>query len=284
MLNLTKLTDWLSHEVVAHYEQGQEAQRLLQSQMLGPLELTRTQELLNRYLTAPPAVIFDVGGGSGIYACWLAQQGYEVHLVDAVPLHVEQACEASQAQPDRPLASAVVGDARQLDRSDASVDVVLLMGPLYHLIDRCDRITALREAYRILKPDGLIFAVGVSRFASTLSGLRRGHLADPTFVKIVQQDLIDGQHRNPNNHPAYFTTAFFHHPDELREEIAEAGFSDEKLLAIQGLGAVLPNFEEHWQDTEQRERLLQAIRWLEAEPSTLGVTSHILATARKTTI
>lgn len=257
-------------------------ERLLQG--LGQLELTRTQELLSRYLPDPPAVIFDVGGGSGIYACWLAQQGYEVHLIDAVPLHIEQARTASQAQPDRPLASASVGDARQLDRADASVDVVLLLGPLYHLIDRSDRITALQEAYRILKPNGLIFAVGCSRFASTLNGLRNGYLADPTFVKIVQQDLIDGQHRNPNHHPAYFTTAFFHHPEELREEIAEAGFSDEKLLAIQGLGAVLPNFEEHWQDTGRRERLLQAIRWLEAEPSTLGVTSHIMAIAEKTTL
>ncbi|MBD1865109.1 MULTISPECIES: class I SAM-dependent methyltransferase [Trichocoleus] len=281
MSNPLKPAESLSNEAFAYYEQGQEAQRLLQSQKLGPLELIRTQELLTRYLPDPPAVIFDVGGGSGIYACWLAQQGYEVHLVDAVPLHVEQARAASQAQLDRPLASVSLGDSRQLDRADFSVDVVLLMGPLYHLIDRRDRVTALREAYRILKLDGLIFAVGVSRFASVLGGLRRGHFDDPTFVKIVQQDLSDGQHRNPDNHPAYFTTAFFHHPEELREEIAEAGFSNEKLLAIQGLGAVLPNFEEHWSDTGRRERLLQAIRWLEAEPSTLGVTSHMMAIAQK---
>lgn len=281
MSNPLKPAESLSDEALAYYEQGQEAQRLLQSQKLGPLEFIRTQELLTRYLPAPPAVIFDVGGGSGIYACWIAQQGYEVHLVDVVPLHVEQARAASQAQLDCPLASVRLGDARQLDRADASVDVVLLMGPLYHLTDRGDRVTALREAYRILKPDGLIFAVGISRFASILGGLRRNHFDDPTFVKIVQQDLSDGQHRNPNNHPAYFTTAFFHHPEELREEIAEAGFSNEKLLAIQGLGAVLPNFEEHWSDTGRRERLLQAIRWLEAELSALGVTSHMMAIAQK---
>lgn len=279
MSNPLQSTNWLSDEAFAHYERGQEAQRLLKG--LGQLELVRTQELLNRYLPAPPAVIFDVGGGSGIYACWLAQQGYEVHLVDVVPLHIEQARAASQLQSDRPLANAVVGDARQLDRDDASVDAVLLLGPLYHLVDRRDRITALQEAYRILKPDGLLFAVGCSRFASTLNGLRNGYLADPTFVKIVQQDLLDGQHRNLNNHPAYFTTAFFHHPEELSEEVAEAGFSHETLLAIQGIGALLSNFEEYWQDTQQRERLLQAIRWLEAEPSTLGVTSHIMAIAKK---
>jgi ubiquinone/menaquinone biosynthesis C-methylase UbiE len=279
MTDVSQRQALLPDAALAHYEQGQEAQRLFKN--TGQLELVRTQELLIRYLPLPPAVIFDVGGGSGIYACWLAQQGYEVHLVDAVPLHVEQARESSQAQPDCPLASAVVGDARQIDRADASVDAVLLLGPLYHLIDRRDRLTALQEAHRILKPGGLIFAVGCSRFASTLNGLRNGYLDDPTFVKIVEQDLMDGQHRNPNNYPAYFTTAFFHHPEELQQEIAEAGFVNGRLLAIQGVGAVLPNFEEHWQDVERRERLLQVIRWLETEPSTIGITSHIMAISNK---
>jgi ubiquinone/menaquinone biosynthesis C-methylase UbiE len=279
MSNLSKSTDWLSHEAVVHYEQCQEAQRLLQG--LGQLELARTQELLSRYLPASPAVIFDVGGGSGIYAYWLAQQGYEVHLIDAIPLHIEQAHAASQAQSEHPLASAVVGDARQLDRADNSVDAVLLMGPLYHLTERHDRLSALQEAYRILKSEGLIFAVGISRFASTLDGLFGGYLNDPTFVKIVEQDLKDGQHRNPTNHPAYFTTAFLHHPEELKTEVREAGFIDVTVFSIEGSGWLLQNFEEHWADPERRDRLLQAIRWLETEPSTLGMSAHIMAIAKK---
>lgn len=279
MSNLSRSTNQLSYEAVAHYEQGQEVHRL--SQGVGQLELARTQELLSRYLPAPPAVIFDVGGGSGIYACWLAQQGYEVHLIDAIPLHIEQAHAASQAQSEHPLASAVVGDARQLDRADNSVDAVLLMGPLYHLTEQPDRLAALKEAYRILKPEGLIFAVGISRFASTLDGLFSGYLDDPTFVKIVKQDLINGQHRNLTNHPAYFTTAFLHHPAELQTEVQEAGFSDVTLFSIEGSGWLLQNFEAHWTDPERRDRLLQAIRWLETEPSTLGISAHIMAIAKK---
>jgi ubiquinone/menaquinone biosynthesis C-methylase UbiE len=279
MSNPSKSTDWLSYEAVAHYEQCQEAQRLLQGS--GQLELARTQELLSRYLPASPAVIFDVGGGSGIYAYWLAQQSYEVHLIDAIPLHIEQAHAASQAQSEHPLASAVVGDARQLNRADNSVDAVLLMGPLYHLTERHDRLSALQEAYRILKPEGLIFAVGISRFASTLDGLFSGYLNDPTFVKIVEQDLRNGQHRNPANHPAYFTTAFLHHPEELKTEVREAGFIDVTVFSIEGSGWLLQNFEEHWADPERRDRLLQAIRWLETEPSTLGMSAHIMAIAKK---
>ncbi|MBD2210072.1 class I SAM-dependent methyltransferase [Nostoc linckia FACHB-104] len=269
----------LSDEALSHYEIGVEQERL--SQGTGLLEFVRTQEIISRYLPPAPAVIFDVGGGAGVYAYWLAQQGYEVHLIDAVPLHIEQAQRFAEAQPNYPLASLNVGDARQLNRADHSVDAVLLLGPLYHLIDRTERILALREAYRILKPGGFVFAAGISRFASTLDGLFQGYLADPEFVKIVQQDLIDGQHRNPNNHPAYFTTAFLHHPDELQAEIEAAGFDYEITLAIEGPGWLLQNFDEHWHDLSRRQQLLQAIRWLEAEASTLGMSAHIIAIARK---
>jgi ubiquinone/menaquinone biosynthesis C-methylase UbiE len=69
----------------------------------------------------------DVGGGAGRYAVPLAAAGYDVHLIDAVPLLVAQAAEASQAAAA--LASASVGDARSLAAADASVDAVLLLGP-----------------------------------------------------------------------------------------------------------------------------------------------------------
>ncbi len=166
MSDLSGLDNLLPDEANLHYEGGREAERLLNS--VGQLELVRTQELLSRYLPPPPATIFDVGGGTGIYAFWLAQQGYEVHLIDAVPLHIEQARRSSESEPSRTLASMAVGDARQLNREVESVDVVLLLGPLYHLTARSDRIGALREAHRILRDGGIIFAAGISRFASTL--------------------------------------------------------------------------------------------------------------------
>src|SRR5438270_1787213 len=162
----------LPPEFFEHYASGYEAQRLQSGS--SQIELARTQELVMRYMPPLPAVIFDVGGGPGVYACWLARQGYEVHLVDAHPLHVEQARQASQTQPDAPLAGIEVGDARSLKRSDTSVDVVLLFGPLYHLTERADRLTALREAHRILCPGGRLLTVGISRFTSALDGLRQG--------------------------------------------------------------------------------------------------------------
>ncbi len=269
----------LPNEIVAHYEQGDEIQRL--SSSLGQLEETRMRELIARHLPATPAVVYDVGGGPGGYACWLARRGYEVHLVDPVPLHVKQASAASQAQPDHSIAELRVGDARHLDRADDSVDVVLMLGPLYHLTERNERISALQESYRILRRGGIIFAVAISRYASTLRGMTDG-IMDPEYIKIVDRDLRDGQHRNPNEHPAYFTTAYLHRPEELESEIEVVGFDVEGLFGIQGPGWLLQNLEEQWADRNCRERLLNIARSLESEPSAIGVSTHIMAIARKT--
>jgi ubiquinone/menaquinone biosynthesis C-methylase UbiE len=265
-------------EILGYYAKGLEQDRLFQGRC--QLERVRTQELLARHLPPPPAIVLDVGGGPGAYAHWLANQGYEVHLVDPVMLHVEQA--ASDCEPgNRPLASARVGDARRLDDPTMSVDAVLLMGPLYHLTERADRLQALREARRVVRPGGWLFAVGISRFTSLLDGISSGYLDDPTFARIVEQDLRDGQHRNPDNQPGYFTTAFFHHPDELQAEVREAGWAIVETVGIEGPGWWLPReFADWWDDADRRDRLLAAVRAVEREPSLLGLGPHLMVVAR----
>lgn len=155
----------LDPEIRDYYNRGEEADRLAGGFPAGPLERARTEEILQRYLPEPPSDILDVGGGPGVYAAWLADLGYRVHLVEPVPLHVEQ---AKAAHDD---VTAELGDARALSQPDASVDVVLLLGPLYHLVERGDRILALEEAARVLRPGGLLFAAAISRFAALLVSL-----------------------------------------------------------------------------------------------------------------
>jgi SAM-dependent methyltransferase len=178
-------------------------------------------------LPPPPAVVLDVGGAAGAHAAPLAAQGHEVHLIDPVPLHVEQA----RAVPG--LASVTLGDARALRWLDASVDAALLLGPLYHLTDRADRVRALVEGRRVLRPGGVLVAAAISRYASTLDGLFCGYLREPGFEAIVECDLADGQHRNPGDVPGWFTTAFFHLPDELLSEATDAGLHDVGLVAVE---------------------------------------------------
>jgi ubiquinone/menaquinone biosynthesis C-methylase UbiE len=269
----------VSPELLSHYGEFDESRRLESGP--GALELVRTLDIIRRHAPDPPATVLDVGGGPGTYACRLAREGYRVHLLDPVPRHIEQAERASAAQPDYPLASARVGDARSLPYRDAVAEVALLLGPLYHLPEREARIRVLREAWRTLKPGGMLLVAAISRFASILDGLARGLFADPQFVRIVERDMADGQHRNPTGDPDYFTTAFFHRVEELETEVREADFEYEATLAVEGPAWMLQDFQAQWEDVGRRERLLWAARMLEDEPSIVGASAHFLALARK---
>ena len=266
-------------DIERYYGLGLEDARLRTGN--GQLELERVRELMARFLPPAPAVVFDVGGGTGVHAFWLAGRGYKVHLLDIVPLHIEEARRGSEARPEARLAEAVVGDARSLPWPDGAADAVLFFGPLYHLTRREDRLAALREARRILRSGGVLLAAGISRFASALDGVREGYLRDAAFAAIVEADLTDGQHRNPTGRPEYFMDAFFHHPDELRQEVAEAGFQVVTVLGIEGPGWLARDFGALWDDPEGRERLLRIARRLEAEPALAGLSGHLLAAARK---
>lgn len=265
-------------EIIAFYDNYDEEGRLRTH--TGRLEFERSKEILERYLPPPPAKIIDIGGGCGIYSCWLAARGYDVTLIDATPGHVEKARKASQLQPEHPITTIALGDARNLDCADGSFDSALLLGPLYHLTERDDRIVALREAKRVVKSNGLVFAAAVSRFASALDGMFEGMLTDDYFYEIVLNDLKDGQHRNPRRHPAYFTTAFLHHPDELDAELTRAGLTVQAILAIEGPLWLLENFDAQWADPVIKERMLNIVRKMESDRSTLGMSAHIMAIAQ----
>ncbi len=265
--------------MIRHYNEVNESSRL--STGVFPIERARTEELILRHISPAPATILDIGGGAGAYALWLAARGYGVHLLDPVPKHVEQARAASAGQPEFPLASAEIGDARRLPFADQSADAVLLLGPLYHLIEREDRLQALREAHRVVHPGGLVWAAAISRFASFFDSLSTGFFSDPLFAPILARDLSEGQHRNPTDNPIYFTDAYFHRPGELSREFLAAGFQIVELVAIEGPAWIARDFERLWDDPAQRERLLECVRRVEREPSILGASAHIMCIARR---
>ena len=269
----------LPEDVITHYASGYEANRLDFGG--GKIERERTREMLERFLPSAPATVIDIGGGTGRYALWLARRGYKVHLIDIVPLHIELARQESLQQPEHQLASAEVGDACSLEREGSSADAALLFGPLYHLTDKGDRIRALSEAHRVLKTGGILLAVGISRFASTFDGLHSGFLKDPRFVEIVKGDLKNGLHLNPTDNPGYFMDTFFHHPDELKAEVMEAGFSDTEVYGLEGPSWLASNIDEWWEDDTQRNVLLEIARALESEPALSGVSSHLMAVGVK---
>jgi len=268
----------LDPAIESHYGIGDERSRLFPGGTPS-LEFVRSMELLDRLLPAPPARLLDVGGGPGAYAVPLARRGYRVQLVDPVRLHVAQARQAAGSGPAVAF-TAVLGDARELPAPGQSQDAVLLFGPLYHLTGAADRRQALREAWRVLRPGGRLLAMAISRFASLLDGLYRGWLDDPQFRPIVERDLADGQHRNPDpvGRPEFFTTAYFHPPGGLTGEIEGAGFTAVASYGVEGPGWPLC---QEWADPQRREQILFAARAAETEPALAGFSHHLIAAATR---
>jgi SAM-dependent methyltransferase len=245
--------------IETHYGTGYERSRLFPGGQPS-LEYVRSMELLERLLPAPPARLLDVGGGPGTYAAPLARRGHRVHLVDPVPLHVDQARQASGAGPAARF-TAALGDARELAEPDESQDAVLLFGPLYHLTEAGQRRQALAQARRVLAPGGRLLAMAVSRFASLLDGLYADWLDDPVF------------------RPQFFTTAYFHTPDGLAGEIGQAGFTGVTVYGVEGPGWPL---RQQWTDPRRRQHILFAARSAETQPSLIGFSHHLIAAATKT--
>ena len=263
----------LRPEILAYYQRGVESDRLRTG--AGRLEYLRTWDILTRTLPAAPARLLDIGGAVGNYAAPLAAAGYAVHLIDPVPGHVAQAARL-------PGITATTGDARALPVPDASADATLMLGPLYHLLDSADRIRAWAEAGRAVRPGGTVVAATISRYASLLDGYVQGHHTDPRFRAIVAGALADGVHRNDGDQPGWFTTAYFHHPDQTRREAAAAGLTVTAVLAVETpLWTIGDRLDAVLADPAQLDELLGLARAIEAEPSLLGASSHLLTVARR---
>jgi len=253
----------------AYYGSGIELGRLERGYWR--LEFARTKELLLRYLPPAPARVLDVGGGPGVYAEWLAEAGYDVKLVDVVPLHVERSRQRAAGR-----FTAEEGDARSLAELDDSYDVVLLLGPLYHLVERDDRLRALAESRRVLRARGLLAAAAISRFGPLLDAFARDTL-DEDMWAFVERALIEGRHV-PGRDPDLFTTAYFHLADELETEVQEAGFGVDGVFGIEGPGWLrLATLD----DKDGFETAVRVARAVEQKRAVIGASAHLLAIAWK---
>lgn len=268
----------LHRSILQYYQSTEEISRL--QRIENELELLRTRDILARFLPPAPAEILDVGGGPAIHSFWLTELGYRTHLVDIVPKHIE-AGRRIERELDLPLASLTIGDARELHFPDHSVDAVVLLGPLYHLLRRMDRIQTLKEAFRVLKPGGTLIAQGISRYSALTKVLTRQLLDDPRMVSVAHRTTYTGRHQ-PEPEMDFFTTAYFHLPRELREEIVRCGFKRCRLLSVEGPARLIgQDFDQYWRDPLIRQWLLDMARSLESDPHLLGMSGHMMAIASK---
>ena len=265
-----------NNTVLEYYEKHErENERLIKE----PLESIRTKEIISRFLPEKPIKIIDLCGASGHYSYWLAQKGHEVHLTDLSERHINEA-KKNEAVYKIKLASTECGDARSIKRENETFDMVLLMGALYHLQEKEDRLQCLKETYRILKNGGTAVFAYICRHASMLDGFLRGFVNDPAFQKIMDTDILTGRHNNPENKKHYFTNAYFHTTDEIYNELINANFCNIMLYAVEGFGGLINN-EEYLNNDEKTKKLLHYLRLTEQNMEMIGISPHQLAVCKK---
>ena len=260
-------------DVTAYYDQDGEDERLLVGS--GPLEFERIKRLLARFLE-PASRVADIGGGTGRYAEWLVEGGHTVELVDPMPLHVERARARAAGR-----FTARVGEARELPFEDGAFDAVLLLGPLYHLERRDERVAALVEAARVCRPGGLVAATAISRLAPLLGTVRSGTIFDPAVLVNVRDEGRGGTRVPPERRTGLFPRAYFHLPEELREEMHAARLESRGLFGVQGPAWLCDEFVARWDDPASRERILEIAAELEQDQHVVALSPHLLAVAAK---
>jgi ubiquinone/menaquinone biosynthesis C-methylase UbiE len=265
-------------EIKQFYSNEMEKDRL--ELELFKLEGIRTKEIISRYLGSGSMSVADIGGATGVYAFWLQGMGHHVSLVDLSPRNIELAMERS-IRIGIKLTSCLTGDATELPFCDDQFDLVLLLGPLYHLVDRKERVKALHEARRIVKPGGAVLAAVISRYASAFDGFKRGLVYDDDFYKLLTDDLVKGIHRNDTGNPEYFTTAYFHRPAEIKEEVVESGLRLDKLVAVESFGWIIENFSQKADDPDYMNKLNRIIKMVESNDDLIAMSQHIIAVGRK---
>ena len=279
----------IDNAVLAYYNNGNEYNRLRTG--IGLIEFERTKELLLEYLPKPPAVIYDIGGAYGEYSWWLASLGYEVHLFDLSETNIKMSSELANEYPDCNLASSEVSDARSIPRKDNSADAILLMGPLYHITDYDGRISAVKECRRLLKVNGILFSAALTPFSVLLDKIpaynpygenKNTTIEDDSFIKMVERELSDGCHINPDKSVySGLGTSHLHTAKALRAELTESGFTDSTVHGVLGGAWLANNIDELWKNEISRNALMRTVRLLDTHEEIIGLSGHLLAVSRK---
>lgn len=199
----------------------------------GWLGLARLREELIKHLPAPPALIADSGSGSGVQSAWLQARGYAIAASDISSAQTRSAAQTMGKQHGT-LGSCVVADALHQPYRDNTFDAFMALGPIYHMLRKQDRVTALAEAGRTSKANATIIVEGLNPISTVLNAAIRPELDQNALIETANQIIDTGHETKGLNAPAMFENAFYHNYKELEEEVEAAGLRVVESLALQG--------------------------------------------------
>jgi S-adenosylmethionine-dependent methyltransferase len=262
-------------DIAAYYNSNSEREhsRLEQHQ----LEYDLTWHYLEQYLPTQGSIL-EVGAGTGRYTLELTRRGYTLTAVDLSATLIE-ACRKSIADIGlETQVRFVVADARDLSQvGEKEYDVVLLMGPLYHLFVEADRKAALKQASDRLRKGGIIFSAFISRFG-IMGDLIKNVPAWIEGVAEVRSVLERG--KSPDDYPRGDFRGYFTQISEIAPLHEALGF---ETLKVVGVEPAISADDESYNKLQgkQRQLWLDLLAEIGTEKSIIGASRHLLYIGRK---
>ncbi|MCK0125094.1 class I SAM-dependent methyltransferase [Gelidibacter sp. F2691] len=267
----------ISRNIELFYNSASEETRL--DKGMGIFEFERIKTLIEKYIPTTSSKIIDIGGGTGKYSEWLAQKGHEVHLVEPVSKHI--AIAQKRANKLKNKFSVNLGEARKLEFPNNFADLVILHGPLYHLQKKEDRDLAISEAKRVLKNDGIILGFAINYTASTLVGLLHGLIHKKTFFEMCKEELITGIHNPPYDFPWLLAEAFYHKPEQLKDEFVNQKLTYLNIYAVEGMAWLDKEYFANMLNNRRQKTLIELIQVTENDSYLLPFCPHMMIAVQK---
>lgn len=267
----------ISRNIEMFYNKASEETRL--DKGMGVFEFERIKSLIEKYILSSCSTIIDIGGGTGKYSEWLAKKGHRVHLVEPLSKHIKIA--QNRANKLKNKFSVHIGESRKLEFENNYADLILLHGPLYHLQEKKDRDLTICEAKRVLKNNGIILGFAINYTASTLVGLLSGLIHKKPFFDMCKEELTTGKHDAPDDFPWLLAEAFYHKPEQLKEEFINQGLNYINMYAVEGMLWLDKDFFINITDYEKRKILMELMEVTENDTSLLPFSPHMMIAVQK---
>jgi len=269
----------INRNIEAFYYKASEETRL--DKGMGIFEFERIKSLIEKYIPFPSSKIIDIGGGTGKYSEWLANKGHQVHLVEPVSKHIKIA--QNRANKLKNKFSVQLGESRKLEFPNNFADLIILHGPLYHLQKREDRDLSICEAKRVVKTGGIILGFAINYTASTLVGLLNGLIHKKTFFEMCKEELTNGIHNPPDDFPWLLTEAYYHKPEQLKNEFINQELTYLNTYAVEGMAWLDKDYFSNMLNTKKKKTLLDLIEITENDSYLLPFSPHIMIAVKKQT-
>ena len=263
-----------------HYDDNIFDYELERLERHSPVEFELTLRALSRWLPRTAEVAVEVGVGSGAYSSWLASRNIGVHLVDVS----EKLLETAASRLERQGFGGRIAGRHHLSATalstlpDGHADVLLALGPLYHLRELDDRRRSVREAARVLKPGGVIFAAGVNKMALLRDAFRDSPESGARLRERRLRFLEDGR-LDPEVAPpigfAHLTTS---------SEFTNLFLEEFNRIALWGLESFTSPAQEKLLGLNEADRQawLEIVERTASLPEAIGYSDHFLYVGSRT--